>query len=104
MPPIVLSIIAKLPQSVIWCEKTYPQYKLEWFKTPLEFKDSKTKAFEVARIILSDEVLKNETRVINIRGIAFYGPTQSLVARIDEMVMLSTLTTIFSSDKRLSFI
>lgn len=104
MPPIVLSVIAKLPLSVIWCEKTYPQYKLEWFKTPLEFKESKAKAPDVARIILSDEILKDETHVINIKDIAFYGSTKSLVARIDEMVMLSTLTTIFSSDKRLSLI
>lgn len=99
MRQVKLSIIAELPTYIAWCEKAYPQYGLEWFKTPHDFQASLGKSNGFIRVILSEFEIETDYPCINLKKINLYTQDNNLTQQIDDVLMYNTLASMFSSNK-----
>lgn len=104
MRRVKLSVIAELPTYVAWCEKKYPEYALEWFKTPEEFQEFFEKSHAYTRIVLTEYNIVTDYPCIDLRKINLYSAEQNLTQKIDNILMYDTLTTIFSSNVARPFV
>lgn len=92
MRKIKLAVIAKLPTYIAWCEKKYPSFQLEWFKSLQEYEAQKPAPNGYVKIILSETPMDTDYPCIDLSNINVHQDSQKLERYIDNLVLYQTLS------------
>jgi len=95
MGKVKLAIIAKLPTFITWCEKKYPHFQLEWFKTPQEYETAQGAPNGYTKIILTEQPLNTNYPCVDLSSINIHKNPQALERFIDNIVMYDTLVGLY---------
>lgn len=94
MRKVKLAIIAKLPTFITWCEKKYPHFQLEWFKSRQDYEAQQGSPNGHTKIVLTEQPLDTAYPCIDLNQFDVYKNSQKLERFIDNLVMYDTLANL----------